>query len=1066
MMTLEMRQLIQERRGQHRRGTVLILVVALLGLLFVAGAAFLGTVAFESRSISAVQKAEREAQVIERLSLEVRKALRQGFVGNDGNPWNRDAEATGGIGNDISGEIPGVHPLLASIEPYDTSGTGNGPWVFYGVSDLDGALADNPVDPSMQPVRVDQVLADPNERLEGHTHVSAPAEYFRRDADGDGVWESYEYLLPTSRYPSAIRGSMEEDLRAADAAGDDLYYALRVIPHGAMVNLKHGHAKLLESLFMDLPGWDTLGRRYVPESEESTMRRRFLVPPRNLPLTSLQARNGEIPGALYAQFVDDLLDFANGDEDARWWPIDTGENGDDVVSELVPKWVGWMNPVNPVEDTYDIRHLLTTVGHDDQLMRMNRLSGSPTDWTEDILAAEPDPTPGTPGHTGNYAIDEWPSKKLDDPLRGRLKVSLPGLVDRVLVAQAVDGWFGTGDTFDGTEINALSDSGFNDANPGLTAQFIATIQDAFLLMLRNVPDINGDGNGDQLDDVELRARTGAALTANLIDFADSDTNGLPTWVQVIDENGVALPTPEYVYGLERQPYITELYSLVDDSGAPPPEFSFAIELYNPYSDPIDLGDYKLRDATGSPHNLADDGVLRLQPAVGLAGSIGGGEFLTVYASLYDSPGADPAIGLGGNWGVDFDSRIQLLRNVPGPGGGNVDIVVDEFDAAAAGGTLGTKQASSLYEVSAERDTSETSSGYRWRLVVPKATETAGHTLSDYNSAGSVDPSIRPVHIDFADTGNITAAFPTTGTLLLLSRYPNTATTAFNTNFVGTGSPEQQIDNGRMPVFDQSKLAQDPGAPFALSLPWGQLLFEYLTALPLSNQYDAGATFAGGDLETWKSALMPTVDQNGVRVHGRIDLNSAPWPVLEGLPLVPAEAIPSPFRTKIQTLLGLNATETTPVGFQLAQSIVAYREARQVQGATFEFSGANRFRNDGAVDAYTGFLTVGELANVRRPGGTTTGGAYDIDLGLIDGTINEDYVDAVARLVALGDWVTTRSHVFTVYGTLRGSGSKSLVDQKALRFQETVDRMPSMFSRSLPQRIGQRTVGSYTDARSD
>jgi len=1063
---------------------VLILVVALLGLLFVAGAAFLGTVAFESRSISAVQKAEREAQVIERLSLEVRKALRQGFVGNDGNPWNRDAEATGGsspIGNDISGEIPGVHPLLASIEPYNDGSE----WVFYGVTDLGRCLEDRVVafDGTYFPrvvastVLQDRAPPDEDEFVERGS-VFDPnedtdpddSEYYRRDADGDGVWESYEYLLPTSRYPPAIRGSMGEDLRAADAAGDDLYYALRVIPHGAMVNLKHGHAKLLESLFMDLPGWDTLGRRYAPESEESTMRRRFLVPPRQIPLTSLQARNGEIPHALYEVFFDGgdfENDFMNGDANARWWPIDTGENGDDVVSELVPKWVGWMNPVNPVEDTYDIRHLLTTVGHDDQLMRMGRLSGSLTDWKEDILAAEPDPTPGTPGHTGNYAIDEWPSKKLDDPLRGRLKVSLPGLVDKVLVAQAVDGWFGTGDTFDGTEINALSDSGFNDANPGLTAQFIATIQDAFMLMFKNVRDADGDGAPDEVpDDQDARNRLAAALTANLIDFADSDTNGLPTWVEEVDADGLPLGT--FVYGIERQPYITELYSLVDDSGAPPPEFSFAIELYNPYSDlsdPIDLGDYKLWDATGLPHNLADDGVLRLQPAVGLAGSIGGGEFLTVYASLYDSPGADPAIGLGGNWGVDFDSRIQLLRNVPGPGGGNVDIVVDEFDAAAVpGGTLGTKQAGSPYEVSAERDTSETTSGYRWRLVVPKATETAGHTLSNYNSAGSVDPSIRPVHIDFADTGNITAAFPTTGTLLLLSRYANTATTAFNTNLVGTGSPEQQIDNGRMPVFDQSKLAQDPGAPFALSLPWGQLLFEYLTALPLSNQYDAGATFAGGDPETWKSALMPTVDQNGVRVHGRIDLNSAPWPVLEGLPLVPAEAIPSPFRTKIQTLLGLSDTDSTGIGFPLAQSIVAYREARQVEGATHDF-GTSRLRSDGGGGPLTGFLSVGELANVRNPLG---GGSpvYDIDLGVIGTPADEDFVKAAAVLVALGDWVTTRSHVFTVYGTLRGSGSKSLVDQKALRFQETVDRMPSMFSGSLPRRIGQRTVGSYNDARSD
>ena len=66
----------------------------------------------------------------------------------------------------------------------------------------------------------------------------------------------------------------------------------------------------------------------------------------------------------------------------------------------------------------------------------------------------------------------------------------------------------------------------------------------------------------------------------------------------------------------------------------------------------------------------------------------------------------------------------------------------------------------------------------------------------------------------------------------------------------------------------------------------------------------------------------------------------------------------------------------------------------------------------------------------------------------------------------GWFTTTRSHVFTIYGTLRGSGQKSEVDQKAIRFQETVDRMPCFFDRVLPQRIGQLVVGNYADARSN
>jgi hypothetical protein len=111
--------------------------------------------------------------------------------------------------------------------------------------------------------------------------------------------------------------------------------------------------------------------------------------------------------------------------------------------------------------------------------------------------------------------------------------------------------------------------------------------------------------------------------------------------------------------------------------------------------------------------------------------------------------------------------------------------------------------------------------------------------------------------------------------------------------------------------------------------------------------------------------------------------------------------------------------------------------------------------------YTGFLTVGELANVRRE---VSGDAmYDIDRGFVSDTGDKDYVSAVAVLVALGDWVTTRSHVFTVYGTLRGAGQKSSVDAKAIRFQETIDRLPSLFNNRLPGRVGPRIVGSYAQA---
>ncbi|MCH7526174.1 MAG: hypothetical protein IID39_01935, partial [Planctomycetes bacterium] len=317
-------------------------------------------------------------------------------------------------------------------------------------------------------------------------------------------------------------------------------------------------------------------------------------------------------------------------------------------------------------------------------------------------------------------------------------------------------------------------------------------------------------------------------------------------------------------------------------------------------------------------------------------------------------------------------------------------------------------------------------------------------------------TIRPVQIDFANTGDVATAFSTTGSLLLLSRYANTTSAAFTSALL---AGKDQIDNGRIPIFDQSQLAHDPTAPgadpndpFALYIPWGQLVFDYFTALPLGNEYDPMVP----------SDMTPTIDQGGLRVHGRIDINSAPWSVLAGLPMIPSDQIPGPFRAKITAMIPtLQVGNATAIDFELAQSIVAYREARLITdavGNTEDF-GANRLR------VSTGFLTTGELANVRGLG--SSGLAYGIDSDVIDGTANEDYVKAVAVLVALGDWVTTRSHVFTVYGTLRGSGTKSAVDAKAIRFQETVDRLPSFFNKNrLPRRIGPRSVGPYAQASRD
>ncbi|MCH7873504.1 MAG: hypothetical protein IID33_17535, partial [Planctomycetes bacterium] len=352
---------------------------------------------------------------------------------------------------------------------------------------------------------------------------------------------------------------------------------------------------------------------------------------------------------------------------------------------------------------------------------------------------------------------------------------------------------------------------------------------------------------------------------------------------------------------------------------------------------------------------------------------------------------------------------------------------------------------------------------------------------------------------------------------------------------------EQIDNGRMPVFDppvrecttpfgtrtgtRCRSSADctsgatceqivPGvhhadpsaAPVNVPggteyLPWGQLLWDYFTVLPLSSQgpYPSaeGAVRAAAD-------ALPRVDLDGLRVHGRININAAPWMVMGGLPLIPTRRIPEDFRSKIESvlatrrleagLLPIADTQAGQLAGDLAMAVVAYRDALEITFAT----GAGTVTTGDFGDDWrgwekdsplsrrgTGLLTIGELANIRHTGASDM--LFRVDSGELDARElydrEPDYVKAVALLVSLGDWVTVRSHVFTTYGTLRGEPDFDRfpddtttdedevdraddVDKRAVRFQETVDRLPTLLGASKPARIGQRYVGPYIDVRND
>ncbi len=206
----------------------------------------------------------------------------------------------------------------------------------------------------------------------------------------------------------------------------------------------------------------------------------------------------------------------------------------------------------------------------------------------------------------------------------------------------------------------------------------------------------------------------------------------------------------------------------------------------------------------------------------------------------------------------------------------------------------------------------------------------------------------------------TAAFPTTNSLLLVTRYATvngTSAPGFAAASAPPGSTRlavktvkspanaglgylQQLDLGHFPVWDSEQATSDGSyldptdnrykavsatldIPTAwrdpqganVNTPWGQLITNYFTALPLEELvvYRDLTTFGGIngqrliDLDAAKYnkaystyfPLLPVVEPVqrsgntlvGPRVRGRINVNAAPWWVLDGLPLLNWDSVP-------------------------------------------------------------------------------------------------------------------------------------------------------------------------------
>ncbi len=1388
-------------RPNERRGSVLVLVMTLLGILFVLGVTFLATMNFEADMIAAEKSRGGGEQGAATLTDGLGGAMRGRFIDAGGSPFGGSEDDTSGA---TFAELPGVHNVFSTIEPINMagsdgiSGTGN---------DLDPAYASFTDASRGTGVPVPNgVLLDTNYRngddvesfiLQGTTTTvplivcrggtnkgnfcdpDAPEDCpgstcsgpVAVDADGDGIVDSFlSNATEVGLSPDQIT-QLSNQVNGPGSEETDVFVGLRTIPHGGMANLNESHPTIIEAVFglnnfippqkliaadgtfgfeyllhspsgnpNDLDYPDSPRSRYSPSTEESLLRRRGFIPPRLFPPSTLQGN----PLLSDWENLNPAIPFGGDMAQYLFWPDIQNSSGYETVLEgehrftmFAPddpsisgsKYMPWterMDSFLSVNNSYDLRHLVTTTSHDDLLARGGTVD-SETAATAglDIIKKMFDVNRAR-AESGEGCPDVFPFEYLRYPhdladageccdlllqphfdtcqpniRKGRLQVSLPWLDLQVppegitedkkqrivydafylMLKNAVgEDWLsrdecttqadcGSGfvckQTIAGNGRCSASASYFDDVECTIPEQDSPDCNDDEFCGVFDYNSIDPTNpkyfcsdkfTGLQRSKSRL-TRTAASLTANFFDFAD--TGDVPTRIAIrmMDlDLGICLNGNQagrachdsgdcggsicdttvlvrgkpfdfdgspgdplskeslFVYGLERQPYITEIGSITKKTLAasdPSPVTARAIELFNPYGGQ----DISFANSDYFFYEVAPGGSLSSANIITLSGTIGANDGPTPFAVFTDNMSetdlvpATPASGtvvqpatafqFAQGWTVYLVRRIDTYRDendltqpdpspdlvvldqVTIPMNSNIGITSIQPDCTRSAVATTCRHAQSRGLANPASSTASI-----WTTTIPIGTPNSPEppaitTFGDWN--GPADAAIHPVEVNFANDGPLAASFPTTGSMLLLMRHANRAIIdmdtaqpsifgndydpitdlAFTTALVGdeaeykipradttlydvVSRAEYQIDNGRMPIFDlgedynnainngpigvplsphhvapgltktwdpsDNNSPQTPGKK--QNLPWGQFVFDYFTAIPL----DSAGPYppcTGGNYTcslVGEEDAKPRVDLDGLRVHGRINLNAAPATVLRGLPFIPMDRIPGNFQTTVSNALGLAVSpDAETIGFARAQAIVAYRDAREIRtnayrtgdygqntdpnGTDPSSGGAPSFGWRGWTDTRpsarrgTGFMTVGELANVRHevtPGNVTiasTETRLDNQAVNFDPTDNstQNFIAAAATLIALNDWATVRSHVFTVYGHIRGAENKNITDPKtnvqadlrrqdldlrAIRFQETIDRLPTFLGKSLPVKIGNRTVGAYLDESND
>jgi len=726
--------------------------------------------------------------------------------------------------------------------------------------------------------------------------------------------------------------------------GSPVYAAIRVVDNGGMLNVNTAFKFDANETDSDL----------IDGSSQMQI---------NLAALSLRGENGSLEGA-----ADDLHDVrCNGDGSS----VSISEYWNDVVRRYyVPD--GEYTPFD-ISDELELRNrFLLEFEHIDA-----RIENSDELWTRAFTGNQYLHVPV--GQVSTIDEDDWFEKAYYD-------VSGPNATDKYSYRHIAT-------TYNMDRI--IDPVGWRLTNINRETN----VQDLYNVLVASIDPNVVDSSSDR----KRLKRRFAQLAVNIVDYVDEDID-----VEVFDN----LPDPEdhdvdEYYGFEAQPFISEIAMVIDTFPEIGPSY-FAVELYNPFNQNINLEDFVLElYDSGIDIEFSNDDVIDAESCFVISNNP---DKFYIYDLTDDKIKEDTDFKFFGGWIPPDEGRPPEDQRrdpdeskPPAPTGWERDVTLRLKRKLEDGTEIYVdKQFLDRHMAPASKQRSYGRDSRDWHIVYQTLEEDEGRGRRSRGSLGqknTIDPSVFRGQHDFS----FFLPKPIDANSPPLRPYNKFRTVGDITRILTIGNSADPDEKTIGEKLEQTRRADEYDVRLDLENPYHRNIFQYLTVFDPT----ADGINNDGDKNTDEINFMETPEY---QIAGRININTAPWYVIKQLPWVTgkiARAIVA-YRDKLRNPVNYEDGRYDAIKDEL-DSPFDWDDIREDEGfasigeLNFVIAGNDEYSIakhalDG--DELTGF-----------PDLTTDGGSRG------DG-IRDDFEERDIIFSRISNLVTVRSDVFTAYILVR------------------------------------------------